>query len=52
MKLEDKMRAYPTIEGDYCCKKCGNKWFFKKTDLDYECTTCGNVECPLQEVKK
>ena len=40
MKLEDKMKLYPTIQADHC-KKCGNRWYFKRPDA-LECTTCGD----------
>ena len=41
MKLEDKMKKYPTVKSDRC-NECGNPWFWNKGDI-LECTTCGNV---------
>lgn len=43
MKLEDKMKKWPTIKADNC-PRCGNPWWFRKDQEGMlECTTC-NVE--------
>jgi len=45
MKLEDKMKRFPTVHGDNCLG-CGNPWFFD-VSLDElhgkQCTTCGKI---------
>lgn len=48
MKLEDKMKKFPTVKGSRC--RCGNLWYFKRPDA-LECTTCG-WENWLEEEKK